>query len=201
MPRDATVADSPLVRERQMRERSEKPALATGAPVPEGGRGVKSAGKKPLPRWRVYWRLTLLLALLLCLVGLAGIEVDQELQYALRPPTAADEASAVCDYLLSRNYDALAGEIDPAPDGASTGPFDRAAFAAQLRTLDRDLGTVRTCTLLELGAGNNSSVVYSLTVHRTRAAEPRGSLVVVRRQAHGEWAISRASTFYYEAPL
>jgi hypothetical protein len=48
------------------------------------------------------------------------VQVDRVLQWALRTPTVGDEASAVCAYLLIGNYNALADEMDPVPDGAST---------------------------------------------------------------------------------
>src|SRR5690348_11268638 len=99
-------------------------------------------------------RLSLLLALLLALVGLAGVEFDAALRAALRPPTATDEASAVCNDLRSQDYDALAGEMDPTPDGASTGPFDRAAFVAALRAQDAALGRVRSCALSEMNGAD-----------------------------------------------
>jgi hypothetical protein len=145
-------------------------------------------------------RLTLALALVLLLVGSAGLEAAALLTAALRPPLPGDEASAVCDYLLAHDYDALASEMDPAPAGASTDPFEPAAFVAQLRALDAREGTVRTCALRQLGAsGDGATVLYSLTLRRTRVPDPLGSLVVVHRRAGGGWVISRSSTFY-DAP-
>jgi hypothetical protein len=145
-------------------------------------------------------RLSLVLALSLALVGLAAVEFDVALRAALRPPTATDEASAVCNDLRSQDYDALAGEMDPAPDGASTGPFDRAAFVAALRAQDAALGSVRACALSQMNGADgiaSDAVVFALTVTRSRAPAPLGALVVVRREARGQWAVSRASTFYY----
>jgi hypothetical protein len=145
-------------------------------------------------------RLSLLLALLLALVGLAGVEFDAALRAALRPPTATDEASAVCNDLRSQDYDALAGEMDPTADGGSTGSFDRAAFVAALRAQDAALGPVRACALSQMNGADgiaSDDAVFALTLTRSRAPAPLGALVVVRRAARGQWAISRASTFYY----
>ena len=176
MPRNAPAATA-------------KPAAPTAPPAPATTRRAVLAR-----------RLSLTLALLLALVGLAGLEFDVALRAALRPPTAADEASAACNDLRSLDYDALAGEVDPTPDGASTGPFDRAAFVAALRAQDAALGPVRTCALSQMNGADgiaSDEVVFALTVTRARAPDPLGALVVVRREAHGQWAISRASTFYY----
>jgi hypothetical protein len=141
--------------------------------------------------------LTLALTCALLLVGLAGFGALNVLHAALRRSTATDEASAVCAYLRSQDYDALAGEMDPAPAGASTGAFHRADFAAQLRGFDQREGAVRACSLRRLGAGpDGTSVVFALTVRRARVADPLGSLVVVEPRAGGGWTISRASTFY-----
>ncbi|HEV2238804.1 MAG TPA: hypothetical protein VGR57_19250 [Ktedonobacterales bacterium] len=145
-------------------------------------------------------RLSLLLALLLALAGLAGVGYDAALRAALRPPSATDEASAVCNDLRSQDYDALAGEMDPTPDGGSTGPFDHAAFVAALRAQDAALGPVRACALNQMNGADgiaSDDVVFALTLTRARAPAPLGALVVVRREARGQWALSRASTFYY----
>jgi hypothetical protein len=144
--------------------------------------------------------VSLVLWLMLMVVGLAGVEFDLALREALRPATAADEASAVCNDLRSQDYEGLAGEVDPAPDGASTGPFDHAAFVASLRAQDAAQGPLRTCALSAMNGADgiaSDAVVFELTTTRSREPAPVGSLVVVRREARGQWAISRASTFYY----
>jgi hypothetical protein len=144
--------------------------------------------------------LMLALAAGLLLAGLGGIVFDEALRAALRTPTAADEASAVCTYLRSQDYGALAGEMDPSPDEAGPSTFDRAAFVAQLRALDRGEGTVQSCALRQLGpTGDAHTVVFALTVRRARVAMPLGSLVVVRATSQDTWMISRTSTFYYAA--
>lgn len=162
------------------------------------------AAPGPLSWRRLSMWLTLGLALALLLAGVGGVGFDLALRAALRAPTAVDEASAVCDDLRSQRYDALAAEMDPTPDGANAGPFDRTAFVAALRDLDQREGTVRACSLRLLGNGaDGASVLFSMTVRRTRVADPLGSMVVVRRETRGGWAISRASTFYdayYDAP-
>jgi hypothetical protein len=145
-------------------------------------------------------RLSLALWMMLMLVGLAGMEFDLALRQALRPATARDEASAVCNDLRSQDYDGLASEVDPAPDGASQGPFDRAAFVASLRAQDASLGPVRSCALSTMNGADgiaSDAAVFALTLTRSRELALIESLVVVRREARGQWAISRASTFYY----
>jgi hypothetical protein len=153
------------------------------------------------------WRLSLVLAIPLIAALLAAVQVDRVLQWALRTPTVTDEASAVCDYLLSQNYDALANEMDPnsAPAGASSGPFDRAAFVAGLRALDASDGRVTSCALSQIGtaaaantAGSAPEVVFAMTVRRAQVSYPLGALVVVRAAADGRLRLSRASTFYYQ---
>jgi hypothetical protein len=167
----------------------------SAAPATRGASAPAVRGRASTAR-----RLSLALALGLALVGLAGVEFDLALREALRPPTAADEASAVCNDLRSQDYDALASEVDPAPDGASTGVFDRAAFVAALRAQDGALGPVRACALTQMNGADgiaSDEVVFALTVRRSRAPDPLDALVVVRREARGQWAVSRASTFYY----
>lgn len=152
------------------------------------------------PRRSQAVRLALALALGLLLTGVGGLEAAALLATALRPSLPVEEASAVCDSLLSRDYAALAGEMDPTPAGASTGPFDRNAFVMQLRAVDAREGTVRTCALRQLATSSDgATVLYALTIRRTRVADPLGSLVVVHRKPDGGWAISRGSTFY-DAP-
>lgn len=175
--------------------------MPRNAPAPRAASTVATTAHAPATgHANAARRLSLLLAVLLALVGLAGVAFDAALRMALRPPTARDEASAVCNDLRSRDYDALADEMDPTPDGTSSGHFDRGAFVAGLRAQDAALGPVRTCALSELNgaAGSDSdAVVFTVTVTRTRTPAPLGALVVVRRAARGQWAISRASTFYY----
>ena len=176
----------------------------TGAPAARASKAADDAALdvqdwSGLPGWRrtLHLTLALALALALLLVGLAGFAALSVLHSALRPATATDEASAVCAYLRSHDYDARAAEMDPAPASGSTGAFDRAGFAAQLRALDQREGPVRACSLRLLGAGpDGASVVFALTVRRARVADPLGSLVVVERAPNGRWTISRASTFY-----
>lgn len=145
------------------------------------------------------WRVTLLLALALSLAALGALGVDRVLRWSLRSPTVGDEASAACAYLLNGNYAVLAGEMDPVPDGASTGPFDRATFTAGLRALDARDGRVTSCALRQMGSNDSAPVViFAMTVRRAHLSYPLGSLVVVRHEADGRWLISRASTFYYE---
>jgi hypothetical protein len=149
-------------------------------------------------RQRAWW-MALLLALALGLAAMAALRVDSVMRRALRTPTVGDEASAACAYLLNGDYDALAGEMDLAPDGASTGPFDRAAFAAGLRALDGRDGRVTRCALRQMGPDAGAQVViFSMTVSRAQMSYPLGSLVVVRREMDGRWLLSRASTFYYD---
>jgi hypothetical protein len=178
--------------------------MPRNAPATAAARTAAATPRAPSVRRTVLARrLSLALALLLALVGLAGVEFDAALRAALRPPTATDEASAVCNDLRSQDYDALAGEMDPTPDGVSTGPFDHAAFVAGLRAQDATLGRVRSCALSEMNGADgiaSDTVVFALTVTRSRAPAPLGALVVVRREARGQWAISRASTFYYAPP-
>ncbi len=176
----------------------------TGGPAADAPEAAADAAldvqdRSGLSHWRrtLHLTLALALALALLLVGLAGFAALTVLHAALRPATATDEASAVCAYLRTHDYDALAAEMDPAPAGASTSAFDRASFAAQLRALDQREGPVRACSLRLLGAGpDGASVVFALTVRRARVADPFGSLVVVERLPNDRWTISRASTFY-----
>jgi hypothetical protein len=142
--------------------------------------------------------MTLLLALGLSVAAAAAGGVDRVLHWSLRTPTAADGASAACALLLNGNYDRLADEMDPAPDGASTDPFDRDAFEAGLRALDASDGRVTSCTLRQMGPAADTPVaIFALTTHRAHRSDPLDSLVVVRREPDGRWLLSRASTFYY----
>jgi hypothetical protein len=164
-------------------------------------RSLSVAGTRArvLPTGRRAWRLSLLLAIALSLAALAAVGVDRVLSFSLRTPTATDEASLACAYLLNGDYDALASQMDPAPDGASTGRFDPAAFAADLRAQDARDGRVTSCALRQMEPDAGAQVViYAMTVRRTGLSYPLGSLVVVRHEADGRWLLARASTFYYQ---
>ncbi len=162
----------------------------------QAGKQRPAAKARQAPRWLTGLGVMGALAVCLVLVGLSGIGFDLALRSALRPATAVDEASAVCGDLRSRNYDALANEMDPTPDGASTGTFDRVAFIAKLRALDQRDGPVRSCALRQLNAsGPDGMTIFGFTVRRAQAPDPLESLVVVRR-VRGHWKVSRASSFY-----
>lgn len=182
--------------------RANEPSARQQAPTTKRPRPSSTSREPRQPRARSLgrraWRMTLLLALALSLAAVAALGVDQVLRWSLRTPTAGDEAAAVCAYLRSGDYTALAGEMDPRPDGASTGAFDGAAFAAGLRSLDAGEGRVTTCALRQMGPEEGQqTVLFAVTLTRTDLSYPLGSLVVVRREPDGRWRLSRASTFYY----
>ena len=148
-------------------------------------------------------RLTLLLAILLLLVGFAGIGAVQLLQRAMRLPTSDDIAQLVCTAYTTQNYDELLTIVDPTPaQPAQTGPFDdatRTALAKTLKDLDTGSGKVTSCTYQEPKFDNvpqtGSRLQYVLTMRRSNVTLDITMLITLVRQPDGSWKVWRGSDF------
>lgn len=144
-------------------------------------------------------RLTLLLAVALALIGVAGGEAMGLLQRAMRVPSADDTAQLVCTAYQSQNYDILLNVIDPTPvPPAQTGPFDAAArssLANTLKSLDAGSGEVTSCAYQEPLPQSGSALRYILTMRRTRVTVDITMPITLLRQPDGSWKVSRGSDF------
>lgn len=139
-------------------------------------------------------RVTILLALLLVLVGVAGAGALNLLEHAMRLPTADDTAQLVCTAFQRQDYSLLIQQIDPTPvpPGASE-PFDPATLRSQLTALDANEGTVKSCTYTKLNTGAATPLQYTYTLHRSRLAAPITLIVLMQQVQDGTWKITRGS--------
>lgn len=151
-------------------------------------------------------RATLLLAVLLMLVGVAGGGALKLLQHAMRVPTADDTAQLVCTAYTQQNYDLLIQQIDPAPvPPTNTGAFDANALRGQLKALDASQGVVASqgstagCTYKQLDFTNVSvgatTLQYSFVLHRTHTSRSFDLIMTLVHESDGTWKVSRASNF------
>lgn len=146
--------------------------------------------------------ITVVLALLLLLVGVAGYEAAGLLQHAISASTSANAASTatlVCDALKRQDYQRLVTFIDPAPVPPSvTGAFDARLTIAQLQTLDANEGKVISCATAPYGSGSilstDGATRYQMTLRRANAASSQSGTLVLRQLANG-WMIERDSSF------
>ena len=145
------------------------------------------------------FRLPLLLAVALALMGVAGGQALSLLQRAMRVPTADDTAQLVCTAYQSQNYDILLNVIDPTPvPPTQTGPFDataRTSLANTLKSLDAGSGEVTSCAYQEPLPQSGSALRYILTMRRTRVTVDITMPITLLRQPDGSWKVSRGSDF------
>lgn len=184
-------------------------AVEAGAASPAAPSKRAAGGKKPATSiGRVRLRLTLFLALLLCLLGLAGAEGASLLQRAIRIPTADDIAQRVCTAYQRQDYDLLAQTVDPAATPPEVpGPFDAAAKAdltGQLKALDAQAGPVAACSYKAVAFDVQGQGQTQATDHRQYIfTMTRGhgqsvaytTLMTLVRQRDGSWLVSRTSNF------
>lgn len=170
----------------------------------EAGAPPRAAGKDAEPAADVHsgnaLRTTLLLAVLLLLVGVAGGSALKLLQHAMRVPTADDTAQLICTAYSQQNYDLLIQRIDPAPVApANTGSFDANALRGQLNSLDAGQGAVSTCTYRQLDFSNISvggnALQYTFAMHRAHAPKEFDLIMTFVHENDGTWKVSRASNF------
>ena len=146
---------------------------------------------KTLARYRV----EVVLAVTLLLLGAATWYGATRLQGVIVRQERTDTAAAICATLQSRQYDALAAMIDPAPVApGATQPFDRTAFVARLRTLEQRQGAVTSCAWRALQL-DDESATYLYAMRRPHTPVPIGMLVVLRYDPDSGWRISRRSPF------
>lgn len=155
-------------------------ATGTAAPKKPAAAGVRAG---------TTLRVTIVLALLLLLIGVAGAGALKLLVHAMRPPTSADTAQLVCTAFQRQDYPLLIQQIDTAPvPPATTGRFDAAALSAQLANLDATDGTVTACKYIKIGANDNPAQ-YSFTLQRSRAKSLTSLVVYVIHESDGSWKI------------
>lgn len=176
-----------------------------GAP-PKNAGNPRTSATSAAERGGSALRATLLLAVLLALVGVAGGGALNLLQHAMRVPTADDTAQLVCTAYSQQNYDLLLQQIDPAPvPPSNTGAFDANALRSQLKSLDASQGDVASsgttpgCTYKQLDFSNisvgNNALQYAFTLHRAHASKDFNLIMTLVRESDGTWKISRASNF------
>jgi hypothetical protein len=147
--------------------------------------------------------VTLTLALLLLLLGLAGAKSVALLQDALRTPSADDIAQRACTIYQRQDYNFLLDQIDPTPlPPAYPNPFDanaRHALLDQLESLDASVGKVTQCSYRALTFDNNDQSSqanqrqYVFTMERSTTYT---TVMTLARQPDGSWKISRDSNFF-----
>ncbi|MGH2514710.1 MAG: hypothetical protein ACRDHP_03560 [Ktedonobacterales bacterium] len=134
-------------------------------------------------------RVTIVLALLLLIVGVAGGGALKLLVHAMRLPTAADTAQIVCTAFQGQNYSLLLQQVDPAPvSGAGSGTFDGAALRAQLTSLDASVGKVTSCSYIKIGTNVNPAQ-YSFTLQRAHAKSTTSLVIYIIQEAGGTWKL------------
>ncbi|MBF6590616.1 MAG: hypothetical protein IVW57_08805 [Ktedonobacterales bacterium] len=141
---------------------------------------------------------TVVLALALALVGVGGVQAASLLRHAMRPQSASDVASLVCNALKAQAYDLLADQMDSAPvPPNATGAFNANALSATLRAFDTSAGTVTSCTYAQLSYVDTSSrgavANYALTVRRAKQTTSQGILLILTQQSDGTWKVARSS--------
>lgn len=134
-------------------------------------------------------RMTIVLALLLAAVGVAGAGALKLLVHAMRPPTADDTAQLICTAFQRQDYTLLIQQIDttPVPPAASS-PLNGTALRAQLTGLDSSDGTVTSCKYVKIGT-SDTPAQYSFTLQRAHAATLTSLVVYLVREADGSWKI------------
>ena len=168
--------------------------------------GAGGTTQKPRPAKRsAAPQLTLALALVLLLLGVAGGGSISLLRYAMREPTADDIAQLVCNAYLRQDYTLLVDHIDPTPAPPDNpGAFDanaKDALRAQLQGLDASAGKVTKCTEKSFSFGNTSAatpdqVQYAFIMTRaTNPDKPFNTLMTLVRASGKGWLISRNSNF------
>lgn len=151
--------------------------------------------------------VTVVLALLLLSVGLAGYEAATLLQFAIAGSSAVNRSAAstaalVCDALERQDYQRLTLYIDPSPvPPAVTGAFDKQATIVRLNALDVSQGRVVSCSYAPYSSGSiistDGATRYQLTLRRANAAAPSKGTLALRQQTGGSagWLIERDSAF------
>lgn len=138
-------------------------------------------------------RVTIVLALLLILVGVAAAGAVRLLEHAMRAPTADDTAQLVCTAFQHQDYSLLLQQIDPAPvPPAASDKFDATILRQQLMSLDASQGVVTSCRYNQLNT-NVNPLQYDYTLRRARTTAPITLLVLIQHESDGTWKVSRGS--------
>ncbi|HEX8731323.1 MAG TPA: hypothetical protein VF725_04595 [Ktedonobacterales bacterium] len=179
-----------------------------GAPARAGAPPAKTPAKTPARRdnQAPTTLITVALALLLTLVGLAGYGAALLLRETLAPQPPAIAASAaslsayVCDALKHKDYQGLVAVIDPATVSPTvTDAFDPAATVAALRAEDARAGVVVACAVAPYPPGSvvsSPSVTHlRLTLRRAHGAASTTTLTLAQTSGQRGWLIERDSGF------
>lgn len=138
-------------------------------------------------------RVTIVLALLLVLVGVAAAGALKLLEHAMRAPTANDTAQLVCTAFQRQDYNLLTQQIDPTPvPPAASDNFDATTLHQQLMSLDTSQGAVTSCKYSQLNT-NVNPLQYDYTLRRERTASPITLIILIVHERDGTWKISRGS--------
>jgi len=134
-------------------------------------------------------RVTIMLALLLLLVGVAGDAALKLLEHAMRPPTADDTAQLVCTAFQRQDYTLLIQQVDTTPvPPATSGPLDVTALRTQLANLDTSDGKVTSCKYIKINSTDNPAQ-YSFTLQRAHAKSLTGLVIYIVHEPDGTWKI------------
>lgn len=176
-----------------------------GAPARDAAPPAKAAARRGAQAPTTL--ITVALALLLTLVGLAGYGAALLLREALapRPPSEAASPGAlsayVCAALKRQDYQGLMRYIDPAPIPPTvTDAFDPTATIAALRASDASAGVVVSCVASSYIPGSvvtTPGVAYErLALRRAHAtATATATLTLAQMSGQRGWLIERDSGF------
>lgn len=156
--------------------------------------------------------ITVLLALALLGVGVAGYQAAMLLQNAVFGPTGVNASPAslaafTCDAFKRQDYVRLVKNIDPALTPPSvTVPLDAKKTIARLQSLDASQGKVIACTARPYSASaivtTDNAVRYQIIVRRAKGVGSTSGALVMRQQTSGQrpWLIGRDSSFLAPIP-
>ncbi len=156
--------------------------------------------------------ITVLLALALLGVGVAGYQAAMLLQNAVFGPTGVNAsptslAAFTCDAFMRQDYARLVKNIDPALTPPSvTVPLDAKKTIGRLQSLDASQGKVIACTARPYSASaivtTDNAVRYQIIVRRAKGVGSTSGALVMRQQTSGQrlWLIGRDSSFLAPIP-
>lgn len=173
---------------------------------------AQQAAPQPPREGQATTLITVLLALALLGVGVAGYQAATLLQYAVFGPSGinaspASLASFACDAFKRQDYARLVKNIDPTPTPpAVTTPFDAKKTVARLQSLDASQGKIIACVARPYSASaivsTDNAVRYEITVRRAKGVGSVSGALVMRQQTSGQrlWLIGRDSSFLAPIP-
>jgi hypothetical protein len=143
----------------------------------------------------IKFRVTLVLAVLLVLLGAAAGLATFQLGRIVSRQARSDTATEICTMLQHQQYAALTELVDPAPvPPSASGTFDAQKLQSQLQALDQQQGVVNDCSWSSLQLSDESGT-YQIVVRRRSPTISSVVTVVLEHEPNNGWLISRGSAF------